>query len=51
MATGRTKQYLTSSSNDGDLQQRPRGQTRETVEDSETWVESKRYTVYKVCAS
>ena len=31
----------------GDLT-RPRGQTTAAVEDSETWVESKRYTVYKV---
>ena len=32
----------------GDHGSRPRGQTTAAVEDSETWVESKRFTVYKV---
>ena len=32
----------------GDPGSRPRGQTTAAVEDSETWVESKRFTVYKV---
>ena len=46
----RGTEHLTSSSNGKDLQQRLRRQTRAAVEDSEAWVESKRYTVYKVCA-
>ncbi len=33
---------------DSNGQARPRGDTKVAVEDSETWVEAKRYTVYKV---
>ena len=31
-------------------EQRPRGETKVSVDDSQTWVETKRYTVYKVRA-